>query len=44
MDIDVAIDVDVDGCFDSLKRVSKSVQVTFNGTEAVMALTLRILK
>ena len=31
-------------CFGSLKRVSKSLKVLFNGIEAVMALTVAILK
>ena len=35
---------DVDGHFGCCKRVSKSVQVLLNGIEAVMVLTLMILK
>ena len=40
----VEIDVDKDSYFGSLKGGSKSVQVLLSGIEAVMRLTLRILK
>ena len=43
VDMDVEVDSDVDSYFGSLKRVSKSVQVLFNGIEAVMVLTLMIV-
>ena len=42
--MDVEVDVDIDWTFGCLKGVSKSVQVLFYGTEAVMVLTLIILK
>ena len=44
MDVDVEIDVDIDRCFGCLKEVAKSVQVLFDGIEAVMVLTLIIPK
>ena len=44
MDIDVEVDVDIDGCFVCLKGVSMSVQVLFHGIEAALVLTLTILK
>ena len=44
MDIDVEVDVDIDRYFGSLKGVSKSVQVLLNGIEAVVVLTVMILK
>ena len=44
IDIDVVVDVDVDSYFGCVKEVSKSVQVLFNGLEAVMELTLIGLK
>ena len=40
--IDVEVDIYIDSCFGCSKGVSKSVQVLFNGTEAVMVLTLRL--
>ena len=42
--MDIEIDVDIDSCFGCLESVSKSVQVLFNGVEAVMVLTLISLK
>ena len=42
--VDVEVDVDIDSYFGSLKEVSKSVLVPFNGIEAVVVLTLIILK
>ena len=44
MDIDVEVDVDVDSYFGCFRGASKSVQVLFNGMEAVMGLALIILK
>ena len=44
MDADVEVDVDIDRHFGCLKEVSKSVQVLLNGLEAVLVLTLIILK
>ena len=44
MDIEVEADVDMDSYFGCLKGASKSVQVPLNGMEAVMVLTLMILK
>ena len=44
MDVDVEVDVDLDRYFGSLKEASKSVQVLFNGIEAVLVLTLILLK
>ena len=38
------IDVDMDRYFGCLKEVSKSDQVLFNGTEAVMVLTFMFLR
>ena len=44
-DAEVDVEVEVDAVLDGfLKGASKSVQVVFNGMEAVMVLTLRILK
>ena len=40
IDMDVEVDVDIDWYFGSLKGGSKSVQVLFNGIEAVVVLTL----
>ena len=39
IDVDVLVDVDIDRYFGCLKGVSKSVQVPFNGIEAVLVLT-----
>ena len=36
IDVDVEVDVDLESYFDSLKGVTKSVQVLFNGIEAAM--------
>ena len=44
IDIDVEVDVDIDSYLSCSKKVSMSVQVLFHGLEAVMVLTLRILK
>ena len=44
VNIDVEVDVDIDRQFGSLEGLSKSVQVLFHGVEAVMILTLIILK
>ena len=43
-DIDVEVEVDIDTYFGSLKEVSKSMQVLLSGIEAVMVLTLAVLK
>ena len=42
--IDVYVDVDIDRYFRCLKFVAKSVQVMFDGIEALMVLTLILLK
>ena len=42
--IDVEVDVDIDRYVGCLKGVSKSVQLLSNGIEAVIVLTLIILK
>ena len=44
IDIDVEVDVDMDSYFGRLKRVSKSVQVLFNGMETFLVLTSIFLK
>ena len=43
-DIDVEVDVDIDRCFGCFKLVSKSVQTLLSGMEAVLVVTLIILK
>ena len=43
-DVDVEVNVDMDRYSGCLTGVSKSVQVKFNGKEAVMVLSLMILK
>ena len=43
-DMDVDVDEDTDGSFGCLKRLSKSDQVLLHGIEAVVVLTLIILK
>ena len=44
LDMDVEVDVDVERCFVCLKGFSKSVQVLLHGIDAVLVLTLRLLK
>ena len=44
MDVDVQVDVNIDRYCGCLQVVSKSVQVLLDGIEAVMELTLMILK
>ena len=44
IDVDVEVDVDIDRYFGCLNGASKSVQVLLYGIEAVMVLTLIILK
>ena len=41
--MEVEAHVDIDSYFGCLKAVSKSVQVLFNGIEAVVVLTLIVL-
>ena len=44
IDVEVDIDIDIDGYFVCLEGVSQSVQLLLAGTEAVLVLTLIILK
>ena len=43
MDLDAAVDVDIDSHFGCLEEGSQSVQVLLNGIEAIMVLTLKTL-
>ena len=44
VDVDADVDVDMDSSVGCLTWVSKSAQVLSNGTEAVVVLTLMIVK
>ena len=44
IDVEVEVGVDIDWYFGCLKEASKSIQVLLNGIDAVMVLTLIILK
>ena len=44
IDIDAEVDVDIDSCLGCKNGVSKPVQVLFHGIEAVLVLTLILVK